>query len=59
MSDTRETIAARIDARFGDKLTRVESSCGELTYEVSKDDLIEVATALRDDEELAFGRVGR
>ena len=54
MSDSSETMAARIDARFSGKLTRVDSTCGELTYEVAKDDLIEVATTLRDDAELVF-----
>lgn len=49
MSDRFETLAARIDERFGDKVARVESICGELTCEVGKDDLIEVATALRGD----------
>lgn len=49
MSDRFETLAARIDERFGDKVVRVESICGELTCEVGKDDLIEVATALRGD----------
>ena len=47
-----ETLAARVAERFGEQLTRVESHCGELTYEVGKDDLVEVATALRD--ELGF-----
>ncbi len=49
-----ETMAARIAARFAEKLKRVESTCGELTYEVARDDLVEVATALRDDEEFRF-----
>ena len=49
MSDRFDTLATRIDERFGEKVTRVESTCGELTYEVGKDDLIEVATALRGD----------
>ena len=35
------------DERFGEKMLRIASSCGELTYEVAKDDLVEVATALR------------
>ncbi len=47
MTDRYETLAARLDERFGEKITRVESTCGELTYEVDKDDLIEVAAALR------------
>jgi len=49
MSDRYETLAARIDERFGEQLTRVESTCGELTYEVGADDLHEVASALRTD----------
>ena len=47
-------MAARIDARFGEKLTHVDSHCGELTYEVPKNDLIEVCTLLRDDSEFGF-----
>jgi len=47
MTDRFETLAARIDERFGEKMLRVPSSCGELTYELGKDDLIEVATLLR------------
>jgi len=54
MSDINETLAARIDARFGEKLTRVPSTCDELTYELKKDDLLEVAKALRDEPEFAF-----
>ncbi len=47
MTDRYETLAARLDERFGEKITRVESTCGELTCEVEKDDLHEVAAALR------------
>jgi NADH-quinone oxidoreductase subunit C len=47
MTDRFETLAARIDERFGEQMLRVESRCGELTYEVDKDHLLEVATALR------------
>ena len=47
MTDRYETLAARIDERFGEQMTRVPSSCGELTFVVDKDDLIEIATALR------------
>lgn len=53
MSITIETIAARIDARFGERLSRIPSTCRELTYELAKEDLIEVATALRN--EVEFG----
>ncbi len=34
--------------------SRVPSTCGELTYEVDKDDLIEVATALRNEADFGF-----
>jgi NADH-quinone oxidoreductase subunit C len=54
MSETNETLAARIDARFGEKLTRIPSTCGELTCELAKDDLLEIARALRDEAEFAF-----
>ena len=54
MSYTNETLATRIDARFGEKVTRIKSICGELTYQLDKDDLIEIARALRDDPELHF-----
>ena len=57
MTSNNETMVARIDARFGQKLRRVDSICDELTYELDKSDLIEVATALRDEEELAFDQL--
>ncbi len=43
MTDFNETIAARIDTRFGERIQRVSSVCGELTYELSPDDIVEVA----------------
>jgi NADH-quinone oxidoreductase subunit C len=49
MSDRFETLAARIEERFGEGMARVESICGELTYVIDKDDLIEIGTALRSD----------
>ena len=49
MNDRYETLAARIDERFGEQLVRVDSRVDELTYEVEKGSLIEVATALRSD----------
>jgi NADH-quinone oxidoreductase subunit C len=49
MTDAHETLAARIEARFGEKVERVSSICGELTFEVASDDVIDVATALRDE----------
>jgi NADH-quinone oxidoreductase subunit C len=52
MTDFYETLAARIDARFGAQIERFPSRCRELTYEVPGENLLEVATALRD--ELGF-----
>ncbi len=57
MSESSETMAARIAERFGDKLARVDSSCGELTYELAKEDLIQICTALRDEPEFGFGQL--
>ena len=51
---THETLAARIASRFGDKVERIESTCRELTFVISPDDLIEIATALRDEAEFGF-----
>ena len=55
MSDFYEALAARIEARFGDRVTRVPSRCGELTYEIAdKGDLVEICTALRDEPDFSF-----
>ena len=54
MSERLETLAAQIVERFGDKVDRVPSVCDELTFEVDKDDLIEVATALRNEGDFGF-----
>ncbi len=53
MSNSHESLAARLDDRFAGQLKRIDSICSELTYEVGKDDLVAVATTLRD--EAAFG----
>ena len=54
MSDRYETLAARIDERFGEQMKRVASTCGELTFELAKGDLIEIATALRNEADFGF-----
>ena len=38
-------------------MSRMPSICGELTYEVGKDDLVDVATILRDDPELSVDQL--
>lgn len=57
MSESRETLAARIAARFGDRLTQVESTCREVTFEVASEDIIEVALALRDEAGFQFDQL--
>jgi NADH-quinone oxidoreductase subunit C len=54
MNERYETLAARLEERFGDQVRRVASICGELTYELDKDSLIEVATALRNEADFGF-----
>ena len=49
MSDRYDTLAARIDERFGEQMKRVDSTCGELGYELDKGDLIEVGKRACDD----------
>jgi len=54
MSERYDTLASRIDERFGEQMRRVASICGELTYELDKDDLVEVAMALRNEADFGF-----
>ena len=54
MSERYETLAARIEERFGEQVERVDSICGELSYEVSKSALRDVALALRDEANFGF-----
>jgi NADH-quinone oxidoreductase subunit C len=54
MTSLYETLADRIRERFGAQLKQVPSICGELTYEVDKNELIEVATALRHEADFGF-----
>lgn len=43
-----------MDERFGEQVARVASTCRELTYEVAREDLVSVATALRNEPEFGF-----
>lgn len=54
VAKSQEDLAARIEGRFAGKVTRIPSTCGELTYEVGKDELLAFATALRDEDEFGF-----
>lgn len=54
MSSRIDSLATRIEAEFGERVKRVPSSCGELTYQVSPADLLSVATTLRDAADFKF-----
>ncbi len=54
INSRHETLAARIEERFGDQMQRIASTCRELTYEVDKDDLLAIATALRNEADFGF-----
>ncbi len=54
MSKALDILADRIEESFADVLRRVESGCGELTYEVAADQLIEVCAQLQGEESFAF-----
>ncbi len=54
MTPRYEALASRIATRFGTQLIPVSSTCGELTFEVSRQDLQAVARALRDETEFRF-----
>jgi len=57
MSDISEKLsglAEQLQAHFGDKLQSCVVATGEVTIEVAGENLIEVATALRDDSKFSF-----
>jgi NADH-quinone oxidoreductase subunit C len=54
MTPRYQQLAERLQAGFGDRLVPVRSICGELTYELAADDLLEVGTSLRDDPGFRF-----
>ena len=54
MSNRIETLAGKIEARFADRVTRIASTCGELTYEVSTEHLAGVCKNLRDEGDFKF-----
>jgi NADH-quinone oxidoreductase subunit C len=54
MNQALTTLADSITARFGGLVLRVESRCGEVTFEVAPASLREVCAVLRDDPEYRF-----
>ena len=54
MSETSRQLAEQLQERFGDTLHAIIDAVGEVTVEVAGDDLLEVATALRDEDRFGF-----
>jgi len=54
MTEVHESLADSLVARFGERLQRVASRCGELTYELEAPAIREVARALHDEPAWAF-----
>ena len=54
MNDHLATLAESIGSRFGERPRRIESRCGELTYEVASAELVETCRVLRDEPAFAF-----
>ena len=54
MNPRHQRLASAIEERLGERVKPVDSICGELTYEVKPEDLLEVATLLRDDDSFKF-----
>ena len=54
MNENLARLADGIGSRFGERLQRIESRCGELTWEVASADLVDVSRALRSEAEFGF-----
>ena len=54
MSESSRQLAEQLQERFGDSLHAIIDAVGEVTVELAGDDLVEVATALRDEQRFAF-----
>jgi len=52
-----ESTALKVEARLGDRVQRIASTCGELTYEVASADLRAVCRELRDEADLKFEQI--
>ena len=54
MSESSRQLAEQLQARFGDKLRANIDAVAEVTIELAAEDLLEVATALRDEPDFSF-----
>ena len=54
MSDSKQQLAEALRAALGESIESVAVACNEVTLEVSAEQLLEVATRLRDDAQFRF-----
>ncbi|MGB5305485.1 MAG: NADH-quinone oxidoreductase subunit C [Gammaproteobacteria bacterium] len=54
MTESSRQLAEQLQQRFGESLQSVVTDFGEVTIEVAHDDLLDVATAVRDEADFAF-----
>ena len=52
-----QTLADNLKSKFGDNIASVETYVGEVTVELSKENLLSVCRALRDDEGFKFDQL--
>ena len=57
MTDAHQGLSAHLRESFGDAITGVQESVGQLTLEVRRDAILPVCLALRDDPALAFAQL--
>jgi len=57
MTESDQALAERLQKRFAGKLLSTLVAVSEVTIEISPADLLEICTALRDEEEFAFGQL--
>ena len=50
-------LVSQLQDKFGDKIAKLLTKSGEVTIEIAKEELLEVATALRDEESLQFSQL--
>jgi len=54
MTDSSRQLAEQLRHRFGESLSSIVDAVGEVTIELAGENLLEVATALRDEADFAF-----
>ena len=54
MSNSKQQLADTLEAELGEKVDTVRLACNEVTAETSPENLLEVATRLRDDDQFRF-----